>query len=143
VVGAHHRIVGDARPLFEGPALFEHAPVHHRHRHQVLQPLERVKDQGAVRPGTGVADVKTIASGLGAVSALPVRAGTAIGGQPIAEAGLLALERAVAGFVPLVMPLAVDQKSHASSAVYACQQDTGAAMGGAYRSPVSVFPAEV
>src|SRR5690606_28756492 len=46
--------------------------------------------------------------------ALPGRTGTAVGAEPVAEAGVLALEAAVVGVViPAVVPLAFDQQAHA------------------------------
>src|SRR5690606_18499280 len=103
----------DARAGLERPAVFEHAPVHDRDRHQRLQSLERAHDQGAMRPRAGIADIQAIAAGLGTMPALPGRTRTAVGAEPVAEAGLLALEAAVGVVIPAVVPLAFDQQAHA------------------------------
>src|SRR3546814_2556544 len=79
--------------------------MHHGHRHEILQPLQRPRDQGAMRPGAGKADVQPVAAGLGTMSARAARSRAAIGGQPVAEARLLAPEPAVLRrVVPLVVP---------------------------------------
>src|SRR5690606_23907874 len=75
----------------------------------------------------GVADVQPVAAGLGAVAGLPIGTRTAVGAQPVTEAGLLPPEFAVAGrVIPLVLPFTVDQQSHESlllcAAFDACRQ---------------------
>src|SRR5690606_6549758 len=88
---------------------------HDRDGHQFAQSLERAHDQGAMRPRTGIADIQAIAAGLGTMPALPGRPGTAVGAEPVAEAGFLALEAAIVGVViPAVVPLAIDQQAHAA-----------------------------
>src|SRR3546814_20011166 len=73
----------------------------------------RPRDQGAMRPGAGKADVQPVAAGLGTMSARAARSRAAIGGQPVAEARLLAPEPAVLRrVVPLVVPFAFDQQAH-------------------------------
>src|SRR5690606_1496636 len=58
-----------------------------------------------------------VAAGFGGEITLAAGAGLAIGGQPVAEAGLAAHELAprLGGVVPLGGPLAVDQLSHCCS----------------------------
>src|SRR3546814_7710288 len=66
-----------------------------------------------MRPGAGQADVQPVAAGLGTMSARAARSRAAIGGQPVAEARLLAPEPAVLRrVVPLVVPFAFDQQAH-------------------------------
>src|SRR3546814_8508196 len=87
--------------------------MHHGHRHEILQPLQRPRDQGAMRPGAGKADVQSVAAGLGTMSARAARSRAAISGQPVAEARFLAPEPAVLRrVVPLVVPFAFDQQAH-------------------------------
>src|SRR3546814_6380545 len=81
--------------VYKRPDVFEHAPMHHGHRHEILQPLQRPRDQGAMRTGAGKADVQSVAAGLGTMSARAARSRAAISGQPVAEARFLAPEPAV------------------------------------------------
>ena len=111
---AEDRVGHHAGPGFEGPALIAHQPVHHRHVDHLLQPLQAPEDQRAMRPGAGQRDIQVVTPGFGLEAAFAFRPGGAVGGDPVAELRLRALEATAAlfGVVPGVLPLAVDQQSH-------------------------------
>lgn len=63
----------------EAPATVAEMPVHNREGDDVLETLDVTRDQGATRPGTGVADVEVIAALLGGVL------GAGLARDPVAE----------------------------------------------------------
>ncbi|MNN49591.1 hypothetical protein D3C81_1641270 [compost metagenome] len=66
-----------------------------------------------------------IATSFGAEAAFATRAGAAVGGDPVAALGVLALEAAIlAGVVPLVMPASIDQLSHILAPVSECRNQS-------------------
>src|SRR6185437_2038296 len=71
--GAVDRIGDDAGAVGEGPAVVAEQPVDGGKAYHRLQALELAKDQRAMRPGTGEADIEMIAPGFGAKAALPRR----------------------------------------------------------------------
>ncbi len=81
------------------------------------KPLGFAKDQGAVRPRAGIADIEVIAPAFGDKAASADRQRHPIGpigGDPVAPMGLAALETPVAAFdiVPFIVSFAVDQNSN-------------------------------
>ncbi|MNG21648.1 hypothetical protein D3C84_1060390 [compost metagenome] len=64
-------------------------------------------------PGAGEGNIQVIATGLRLETTFAARPGAAVGGDPVASLGILALEAAVnGGVVPLVMPASVNQQTH-------------------------------
>jgi len=99
----------------EAPAVIAHVPVHHRDIDHPLQSLQSTENQSAMGPRTGIGNVKMIASGFGLEAIPAARPRGAVGGDPVAESRRLTLEAPAAflGIVPLVVPLPVDQQTHA------------------------------
>ena len=87
-----------ARARQERPAVFGHVPVHDGDRDRRLETLETPEDQRAVGPGTGMGDVQVIAARLRREAAFARGAGAAVGGDPVAELGILADELTVFRF---------------------------------------------
>ncbi len=93
--------------------MLSHQPADHRYVDQGFELLELAVDQGAVGPGTGERNIEVIASGFGLDRRSTIGTGRAVRGHPVATLRLFALEFAViAVFVPPILPLTIDQKSH-------------------------------
>ena len=75
-----------AGAVAEPPAMRAVKRLDHRHRDDVLEPLEHAHDHGAVRPGAGQRDIEMIAAARGGKAAVAGRAGAAVLGHPVAEA---------------------------------------------------------
>ena len=78
----------------EAPAILEHQRMHDRHRNMVGQVFQQAENQCPVRPRAGIGYIEMVASALGLEPALARRAGTAIGGDPVTMARILADEMA-------------------------------------------------
>src|SRR5262249_59116733 len=97
----HTRLVSDGVQTCALPIFFE--------------PLEHAHDHGAMRPRARERHVEMVASARGGKAAFTGRAGTAIFRHPVAKARGRAHETPLwrARAVLLVLPDAVDQKTHA------------------------------
>src|SRR5690606_552029 len=100
----HHAGAG-----LEGPAVFSHIGVDHRHADHLFQAFQGAQDQCAIGPGAGQGNVKMVAAGLGAKSTRTAGPGTAISGDPVAKLRIAAYETSTGAgcVVPLVLPFSV------------------------------------
>src|SRR5581483_5562149 len=97
----------------ERPTVLVHVGRDDRHRYDVLERLQLPEDDGAVRPGAGKRNIKVIAAGLGGKAAFAGRPRTSVGRHPIAKLRSRPDEMAVLGARNIVLPDAIDKKSHA------------------------------
>ena len=117
--------VDHAVARLEGPAVFGHAPVHHRQADHFFQTFQVPEDQCTVGPWAGHRYVQVVTPWFGFETAAAAGSGAAVRGDPVAELCRAAYEVALVGLgvVPAVLPFSTYQQTHGLSPV--CRFRTG------------------
>src|SRR5690606_364904 len=115
------RIPGSTFLVLERPTVLAHVRMNDRHRDHVFELLQRAEDQRAMSPWAGQRNVKMVTTWFSLEASLASLGRLAIRRYPVAPLRLRAHETPAACLcvVPLVVPLAVNKKSHGSSSRFA------------------------
>ena len=102
---------------FDGPAFRQHERIDNGERDFVFEIFQVSYNERAMRPWAGKRDIEVIATGLALETVCACGACGTVGGDPVAEAGILPHEATACAFgvVPFVVPLAFDELSHDAS----------------------------